>query len=45
MAKSSYRAQLGLSIAQSLMQLMGGDLIISVDGDMFKAVLKLQTAK
>ena len=36
---------LGLSIAQSLMQLMGGDLIISVDGDMFKAVLKLQTAK
>ncbi len=36
---------LGLSIAQSLMQLMGGDLIISVDGDMFKAVLKLQAAK
>ena len=36
---------LGLSIAQSLTQLMGGDLIISVDGDMFKAVLKLQTAK
>jgi len=33
---------LGLSIAKSLMELMGGDLVILVDGDMFKAVLKLK---
>ena len=33
---------LGLSIAQSLMQLMGGDLKISLDGDMFKAILHLK---
>ena len=35
---------LGLSIAGSLMELMGGDLRIHVDGDMFKAVLKLKKA-
>ena len=35
---------LGLSIAKSLMELMGGDLDINVDGDMFKAVLKLKAA-
>lgn len=33
---------LGLSIAKSLMERMGGDLVITVDGDMFKAVLKLK---
>ena len=33
---------LGLSIAKSLMERMGGNLIITVDGDMFKAVLKLK---
>lgn len=32
---------LGLSIAGSLMELMGGELKIHVDGDMFKAVLKM----
>ena len=35
---------LGLSIAKSLMERMGGDLLIHVDGDMFKAVLKLKKA-
>ena len=35
---------LGLSIAKSLMERMGGDLRIHVDGDMFKAVLKLKKA-
>ncbi|MBR1471759.1 MAG: HAMP domain-containing histidine kinase [Lachnospiraceae bacterium] len=33
---------LGLSIAKSLMELMGGELRIVVDGDMFKAVVKLK---
>ena len=32
---------LGLSIAGSLMELMGGSLKIKVDGDMFKAVMEL----
>ncbi|MDE7184842.1 MAG: hypothetical protein K2O40_10305 [Lachnospiraceae bacterium] len=30
---------LGLSIAQSLMKLIGGDMEIIVDGDLFKVVL------
>ncbi|MBO6206957.1 MAG: hypothetical protein J6O73_08450 [Lachnospiraceae bacterium] len=33
---------LGLSIAGSLMELMGGKVVIQVDGDMFKAVLRLK---
>lgn len=33
---------LGLSIAESLARLMGGSLEIFIDGDLFKAVLKLQ---
>ncbi|MCR4584625.1 MAG: HAMP domain-containing histidine kinase [Lachnospiraceae bacterium] len=32
---------LGLSIAGSLMELMGGELKITVDGDMFKAVISI----
>ena len=32
---------LGLSIAKSLMELMNGSLSIKIDGDMFKAVLKM----
>ena len=32
---------LGLSIARSLMELMGGSLKIIVDGDMFKAVIEI----
>ena len=36
---------LGLSIAKSLMELMGGDLHITVDGDMFKAVLQLKVTE
>ncbi len=30
---------LGLSIAQSLMKLIGGDMEIIVDGDLFKVIL------
>ena len=32
---------LGLSIAMSLMELQGGELILAVDGDLFKAVITL----
>ena len=35
---------LGLSIARSLMELMGGTFSIAVDGDLFKAELTLPTA-
>ena len=35
---------LGLSIADSLMQLMGGELKISVDGDLFKAAVSIPPA-
>ncbi len=30
---------LGLSIAQSLMEVMGGELVVAVDGDLFKATV------
>lgn len=36
---------LGLSIARSLTELMGGNLDIAIDGDLFKAILKFPTAK
>ena len=32
---------LGLSIAQSLMKIMGGDMKLEVDGDLFKVVLTI----
>ena len=32
---------LGLSIAQSLMKIMGGDMELEVDGDLFKATLRI----
>ena len=35
---------LGLNIAKSLMELMGGTFAISVDGDLFKAELTLRQA-
>ena len=35
---------LGLNIARSLMELMGGTFALSVDGDLFKAELTLQAA-
>ena len=35
---------LGLSIARSLMELMGGTFAIFVDGDLFKVVLEFETA-
>ena len=33
---------LGLSIAQSLTEILGGKLEISIDGDLFKAVVKIE---
>lgn len=33
---------LGLSIAQSLMEILGGKLEISIDGDLFKAIVKIE---
>ena len=33
---------LGLSIARSLTELMGGDFSITVDGDLFKAEIRLK---
>ena len=35
---------LGLSIAESLTKLMRGDLVLTIDGDLFKAVLDLEDA-
>lgn len=35
---------LGLSIAESLLTLMGGELVLTVDGDLFKATCKLRRA-
>ena len=33
---------LGLSIAQSLTEILGGKLEISIDGDLFKAIVKIE---
>lgn len=35
---------LGLSIAKSLTKLMDGELVISIDGDLYKAAIVLKTA-
>ncbi|MBR5501868.1 MAG: HAMP domain-containing histidine kinase [Oscillospiraceae bacterium] len=35
---------LGLSIAKSLMELMGGELVLVLDGDLFKALVRLPRA-
>ncbi len=35
---------LGLSIAESLMKLMGGSLLVEIDGDLFKVTLDLKLA-
>ena len=35
---------LGLSIAKSLMELMGGELVLILDGDLFKALVRLPLA-
>ena len=36
---------LGLSIARSLMELMGGNLSIKIEGDSFKAVIELKKSR
>ena len=33
---------MGLSIAQSLTEILGGKLEISIDGDLFKAIVKIE---
>ena len=38
-SRSTEGSGLGLSIADSLTQLMGGQMVIQVDGDLFKTVL------
>lgn len=40
-SRSSEGSGLGLSIAKNLCELQGGDLIIEIDGDLFKAVVVL----
>ncbi len=42
-ARSTEGSGLGLSIAQSLTTLQGGTLALSIDGDLFKVVLKFPT--
>ena len=41
---SAVSTGLGLSIAKSLTELMGGTLDISIDGDLFKATITLPEA-
>ena len=38
-SRSTEGSGLGLSIARSLMELMGGQLALTLDGDLFKATL------
>jgi len=44
-SRSTEGSGLGLNIAKSLMELMGGELRITVDGDLFKAELALPRAE
>ena len=44
-SRSSEGNGLGLSIADSLTELMGGKLSLSIDGDLFKVILKFPTVE
>ena len=39
-SRNSEGSGLGLSIAQSLTKLMGGELVIEIDGDLYKASVR-----
>ena len=41
-ARTTEGSGLGLSIAQSLMELMGGSLALTLDGDLFKVTLSFE---
>ena len=43
-SRSTEGSGLGLSIAQSLTELMGGNLALSLDGDLFKVAVRLPLA-
>lgn len=44
-SRSTEGSGLGLAIARSLAQLQGGDMDVQVDGDLFKVILRFDTAE
>jgi len=41
-SRSTEGSGLGLAIAKSLCELQGGEMSLSVDGDLFKVILKFE---
>ena len=44
-SRSTEGSGLGLNIAQSLTRLQGGDMTVSVDGDLFKVTLSFPASR